>query len=139
MKLNTTLIRSGPSAASVTIYGIKNCDTVKRARSWLDGQDVAYRFHDYKTVGIDRNRLEGWCRQLGWELVLNRAGTTFRRLPDAEKEALHAPKAITLMLAYPSLIKRPVLDYGSGLLLGFNPDSYAEALRAVREPGSSGR
>lgn len=110
-----------------TIYGIKNCDTMKKARAWLDGKGVAYDFHDYKASGIDRARLEGWVRKVGWEVLLNRAGTTFRKLPDKDKEGLTESKAITLMLAHPSMIKRPVLDTGGKLLVGFKPEQY-EAL-----------
>lgn len=114
---------------TVTIYGIKNCDTMKKARAWLDKQGVAYDFHDYKTAGIDRKRLEGWAKKVGWETLLNRAGTTFRKLPDADKEGIDAAKAIALMLAEPSMIKRPVLDLGGGrLLVGFKPEIYAEAI-----------
>ena len=98
---------------SVTLYGIKNCDTVKKARAWLDKHGVAYAFHDYKTAGIDAPRLQKWCKELGWETVLNRAGTTFRKLDDAAKANLTEAKAITLMLAQPSMIKRPVLDTGA--------------------------
>ncbi|MDP3240684.1 MAG: arsenate reductase, partial [Reyranella sp.] len=87
-----------------TIYGIKNCDTMKRARAWLDQKGVAYDFHDYKASGIDRARLEGWARKVGWEVLLNRAGTTFRKLPDKEKEGLTESKAIALMIAQPSMI-----------------------------------
>ena len=114
---------------AITIYGIKNCDTMKKARAWLDAHGVAYDFHDYKTAGIDKVRVERWCRDLGWERLLNRAGTTFRKLPDADKQALNASKAIALMLAQPSVIKRPVLDIEGRLLVGFNPDSYEGALR----------
>ena len=111
-----------------TIYGIKNCDTMKKARAWLDKQGVAYDFHDYKTAGVERDRLERWCKKAGWEIVLNRAGTTFRKLPDKSKAALDEKKAVTLMLDQPSMIKRPVLDLGGGkLLIGFKPDLYAEA------------
>ncbi len=112
----------------VTLYGIKNCDTMKKARAWLDTQAVAYDFHDYKTAGIDRARLEAWVAELGWETLLNRAGTTFRKLPDAARENLDAAKAIALMLEQPSMIKRPVLDLGDGrLLVGFKPEAYAAA------------
>jgi arsenate reductase (glutaredoxin) len=110
-----------------TIYGIKNCDTMKKARAWLDGHGIAYRFHDYKAEGIDRARLAGWVRELGWEKVLNRAGTTFRALPEADKEGLVEMKAIALMLAQPSMIKRPVLDIGARRLLGFKPELYQAA------------
>jgi len=110
-----------------TIYGIKNCDTMKKARAWLDGKGVAYDFHDYKASGIDRARLEGWVRKVGWEALLNRAGTTFRKLPDGDKEGLTEAKAIALMVAQPSMIKRPVLEGGDKLLVGFKPEQY-EAL-----------
>ena len=116
----------------ITIYGIKNCDTMKKARAWLDGQRVAYVFHDYKTAGIERARLARWCDEVGWETLLNRAGTTFRKLPDKDKQAIDAGKAIALMLAQPSLIKRPVLDLGGELLVGFKPEAYREAFGAKR-------
>jgi arsenate reductase (glutaredoxin) len=109
---------------SITIYGIKNCDTMKKARAWLDAHRVAYHFHDYKAEGIDKKRLEGWARSVGWETLLNRAGTTFRKLPDEDKEGLTATKAIALMLEQPSMIKRPVLDLGGKLVVGFKPDTY---------------
>ncbi len=114
----------------VTIYGIKNCDTMKKARAWLDGHGVVYAFHDYKAAGIERATLQGWARAVGWEALLNRAGTTFRKLPDAQKTGLTEAKAIALMLAQPSMIKRPVLDVGGTLLVGFKPDSYQTALRS---------
>lgn len=106
------------------IYGIKNCDTMKKARAWLDAAGVAYQFHDYKTAGVDPARLRGWVAHAGWETLLNRAGTTFRQLPDADKEGIDADKAIALMLANPSMIKRPVLESGDALLIGFKPDAY---------------
>ena len=112
----------------VTIYGIKACDTMKKARDWLDGHGVTYAFHDYKVVGIDRAHLERWATQVGWEILLNRSGTTFRKLPEADKAPLDQAKAIELMLAQPSMIKRPVLDLGDRLLVGFKPDVYAAAL-----------
>jgi len=115
-------------AKPITIYGIKACDTMKKARDWLDGHGVAYAFHDYKTAGVDRARLEIWVGQVGWEVLLNRAGTTFRKLPEADKGPLDAVKAVALMLAQPSMIKRPVLDIGDRLLVGFKPDAYAAAL-----------
>ncbi len=115
-------------AKAITIYGIKNCDTMKKARAWLDGHKIAYEFHDYKAAGIDRRVLEGWARDVGWETLLNRAGTTFRKLPDKDKEGLSETKAIALMLAQPSMIKRPVLDLGSRLLVGFKPEQYEKAL-----------
>lgn len=113
---------------TITIYGIKACDTMKKARAWLDGRGVAYAFHDYKALGIDRPRLERWIGQVGWEVLLNRSGTTFRALPDAAKVGLDAEKAIGLMLAQPSMIKRPVLDLGERLLVGFKPEIYDGAL-----------
>jgi Spx/MgsR family transcriptional regulator len=114
---------------NITIYGIKNCDTMKKARAWLDKHDVAYDFHDYKTAGIERERLERWGKKVGWEILLNRAGTTFRKLSDKDKAGLDAAKAVKLMLGQPSMIKRPVLDLGGGkLLVGFNPELYSEAL-----------
>ena len=112
-----------------TIYGIKNCDTMKKARAWLDQKGVAYDFHDYKSAGIDRDRLERWVGKAGWETLLNRAGTTFKKLPDKDKQGLTEKKAIALMLDQPSMIKRPVLDLGGGkLLVGFKPEAYAAAV-----------
>jgi arsenate reductase len=110
---------------AVTIYGIKNCDTMKKARTCLEKKGVAYDFHDYKTAGIERGKLEGWVKKAGWETLLNRAGTTFRKLPEKDKEGLTEKKAIALMLANPSMIKRPVLEAGGNLLVGFKPDEYA--------------
>jgi arsenate reductase len=114
---------------SITIYGIKNCDTMKKARAWLDKHGIPYAFHDYKAAGIERERLERWCKKVGWETLLNRSGTTFRKLSDKDKNDLNVTKAVALMLAQPSMIKRPVLDLGSGkLLVGFKPEFYAEAI-----------
>ena len=110
---------------SITIYGIKACDTMKKARTWLDDHGETYAFHDYKAVGIDRASLERWAGQVGWEVLLNRSGTTFRKLADADKTDLNQDKAIALMLDQPSMIKRPVLDVGGELLVGFKPDAYA--------------
>jgi arsenate reductase len=110
-----------------TMFGIPNCDTVKKARVWLDQHGVAYAFHDYKKAGIDRSRLEQWVATHGWETVLNRAGTTFRALPPEAKADLDAERAIALMLAQPSMIKRPVLDLGDRTLAGFKPELYAAA------------
>jgi len=107
-----------------TIYGIKNCDTMKKARDWLDSKKINYSFHDYKTAGIDKEVLEGWIKKVGWEVLLNRAGTTFRKLPDADKESITEKKAIALMLAQPSMIKRPVLDAKGKLTVGFKPEEY---------------
>jgi Spx/MgsR family transcriptional regulator len=113
----------------ITIYGIKNCDTMKKARAWLDKHKVDYAFHDYKTAGIDRGKLEGWAKKVGWDTLLNRAGTTFKKLPDKDKASVTETKAIALMLAQPSMIKRPVLEIGGGkLLVGFAPDRYKVAL-----------
>lgn len=113
--------------AAVTIYGIRNCDTMKKARSWLDAHGVAYRFHDYKAAGIEPPVLERWADAVGWEVLLNRAGTTFRGLPEADRQGLGPAKAIALMAAQPSMIKRPVLDLGGRLLVGFKPENYAAA------------
>jgi arsenate reductase len=110
----------------VTIYGIKNCETMKKARSWLDTKKIAHRFHDYKAAGIDRPTLEAWAKRVGWQVLINRAGTTFRKLPDADKEGLTEKKALALMLAQPSLIKRPVLDANGKLTVGFKPQDYQE-------------
>ncbi|MCP8896640.1 ArsC family reductase [Shinella daejeonensis] len=109
---------------TVTIYGIKNCDTMKKARAWLDGRGITYRFHDYKTEGIDATSLERFVAALGWETVLNRAGTTFRKLPEAERQDLDAARAIALMQAQPSMIKRPILDRDGALTAGFKPEIY---------------
>ena len=111
-----------------TIYGIKNCDTMKKARTWLDKKGVAYDFHDYKTAGVDRATLEGWTKKVGWEVLLNQAGTTFRKLTDKDKEGLGEKKAVALMLAQPSMIKRPVLAlFGGRLLVGFKSEEYTKA------------
>jgi Spx/MgsR family transcriptional regulator len=112
----------------IAMYGIRNCDTVKKARAWLDARGVAYAFHDYKAEGVDPARLAAWARELGWERLLNRAGTTFRKLADADKADLDEAKAIALMLAQPSMIRRPLLDLGARRLAGFDPALYAEAL-----------
>ncbi len=118
-------------AKSITIYGIKNCDTMKKARAWLDGHGVAYSFHDYKTAGVDRERLECWSKKVGWETLLNRAGTTFRKLPNKHKSGIDAGKAVALMIAQPAMIKRPVLELDGGkLLVGFSPEHYAKVLSA---------
>jgi Spx/MgsR family transcriptional regulator len=104
---------------------------MKKARAWLDAHGVEYGFHDYKTAGIDKKRLEDWCKAVGWEVLLNRAGTTFRKLPELDKKVLDARKAVMLMQAQPSLIKRPVLDIGGRLLVGFKLELYASATRAA--------
>jgi arsenate reductase len=111
----------------LTLYGIPNCDTVKKARTWLESHGHAYAFHDYKKAGIEKSLLEGWVKQAGWETLLNRAGTTFKKLPDAEKENLTEKKAIALMLAQPSMIKRPVVEKKGRITVGFKPDIYEKA------------
>jgi arsenate reductase len=117
----------------ITIYGIKNCDTMKKARAWLDKAGVDYAFHDYKSAGIERAKLEGWAKKAGWETLLNRAGTAFKKLPDKDKDGVTEKKAIALMLAQPSMIKRPVLELGGGkLLVGFKPEIYAASVPARR-------
>jgi len=121
-----------PKSKPVTIYGIKNCDTMKKARAWLDQRGVAYSFHDYKAAGVERGTIECWARDVGWETLLNRAGTTFRALPEKEREGLTERKAIALMLAQPSMIKRPVLDVGGKLLVGFKPEQYEKTFGAAR-------
>jgi arsenate reductase len=114
---------------SVTIYGIKNCDTMKKARAFLDQHGVDYVFHDYKSAGIERDKLEAWAKKVGWETLINRAGLTFKKLPDKDKEGLGEKKAIALMLKQPSMIKRPVLELGHGkLLVGFKPEDYGAAI-----------
>ncbi len=112
---------------TVTLYGIPNCDTVKKARTWLDQRGVAYAFHDYKKQGADPAKIAGWVAEAGWEKVLNRAGTTFRKLPDTDKEGLDAKKAVTVMAANPSAIKRPVVEYPGGLLVGFKEGEWEQA------------
>lgn len=126
---NKVAIPAKESALATTIYGIKNCDTMKKARAWLDKQGVTYRFHDYKAEGIDKDRLARWTKMVGWETLLNRAGTTFRKLPDADKTGITEKKALALMLAQPSMIKRPVLEVGGKLLVGFKPENYAAAIK----------
>ena len=108
-----------------TLYGIPNCDTMKKARTWLESHGVKHEFHDYKKAGISREKLAGWAKVVGWQTLLNRAGTTFRKLPEAAKENLDERKALQLMLGQPSMIKRPVLESGKTLLVGFSPEKYA--------------
>ncbi|WWF10373.1 ArsC family reductase [Pseudomonas trivialis] len=117
------------SSKTLHLFGIKACDTMKKARIWLDEHGVTYQFHDYKTAGIDREHLTQWCDEHGWQVVLNRAGTTFRKLEDERKADLDQSKAIELMLVQPSMIKRPVLDLGDRTLIGFKPESYSAALK----------
>ena len=125
--LSGHLASQGSAGVTITIYGIKNCDTMKKARLWLDEHGVAYAFHDYKAEGIERARLEGWAKAVGWEVLLNRAGTTFRALPETTREGLTQKKAIALMLEQTSMIKRPVLDLGGKLLVGFKPEKIGRA------------
>ena len=113
---------------TITAYGIPNCDTVKKARSWLDEHGLVHAFHDYKKYGANAYRVKAWCNSFGWEAVLNRAGTTFRKLPESDKVGLEETKAIALMLAQPSMIKRPVVEYPGGLLIGFKPAEWEAAL-----------
>lgn len=113
---------------TVTVYGIPNCDTVKKARTWLDQHAIAYVFHDYKKQGADPVQIARWVDQAGWETVLNRRGTTFRGLPEADKADLDAAKAVTVMAAHPSCIKRPVVEHPGGLLVGFDAAAWEQAL-----------
>ena len=113
---------------TATLYGIRACDTMKKARSWLEEAGIEYSFHDYKAAGIDGESLSRWCKSLGWEKVLNRSGTTFRKLPEADREGLDEARAIALMQAQPSMIKRPILEGPGVLLAGFKPEEYAKAL-----------
>lgn len=114
---------------SIDLYGIPNCDTIKKARKWLDGRGIAYDFHDYKKEGADPDRVARWVSEAGWETVLNRRGTTFRKLPDAEREGLDPEKAVVVMVAHPSCIKRPVVEYEGGLLVGFDEAEWSAALK----------
>jgi arsenate reductase (glutaredoxin) len=124
----TTTTGSPMTDTAITLYGIKNCDTMKRARTWLDGHGVQYQFHDYKTSGIEAAALARWCAKVGWETLLNRSGTTFRKLPEAQKTNLTELEAMALMVEQPSMIKRPVMEMGARLLVGFKPELYAAAL-----------
>ena len=124
------MTKATSNPAPINLHGIKNCDTMKKARAWLDAHGVAYAFHDYKTAGIERAALEGWVKQVGWEALLNRAGTTFRKLPEDQKQGLTQAKAIALMLAQPSMIKRPVLALGTNSVVGFKPEQYAAVFGA---------
>jgi arsenate reductase (glutaredoxin) len=121
---------------SVTIYGIKTCDTMKKARAWLEAHAVPYVFHDYRVRGIDHGTLQAWARSVGWETLLNRAGTTFRKLSDASKADLDQSKAIALMLSQPSMIKRPVLEADGRLIVGFAPETYSMKLQGRCAPKS---
>ncbi|MBC8718030.1 MULTISPECIES: ArsC family reductase [Brucella/Ochrobactrum group] len=115
---------------SVTIYGIKACDTMKKARSWLEDHDIDYAFHDYKKDGLDAATIDRFLKTIEWEKLLNRAGTTFRKLPEEERQNVDAAKARALMLAQPSMVKRPVLDKDGKLTVGFKPDQYEEFFKA---------
>jgi len=126
------LVSQGDQAGgdmTITIHGIKNCDTMKKARAWLEAEGIAHAFHDYKTAGITKAMLQAWVQKAGWEAVLNRAGTTFRKLPEDQKQGLDEARAVALMLAQPSMIKRPVLTKGDALLIGFDPGRYAALLK----------
>ncbi len=115
--------------AEVTIYGIRNCDTMKKARTWLDAEGIAHRFHDYRADGLDPALLASWVSVLGWEALINRSGTTFRKLPEPEREGLDSARARALMLAQPGMIRRPLLDIDGALLVGFKPEAYAARLK----------
>jgi Spx/MgsR family transcriptional regulator len=110
-----------------TLYGIRNCDTVKKARAWLDAAGIGHAFHDYKTAGVDHARLTAWADALGWEALLNRSGTTFRKLPPADTADLDRERALELMATHPSLIRRPVVEHDGALLIGFKAERFAEA------------
>lgn len=110
---------------TIKMYGIRNCETVKKARAWLDKHGVEYEFHDYKLAGIDADRLNRWSGELGWETLLNRAGTSFRTLPDSQKQYVDEKKALALMATQPSMIKRPVVEVGGCVVVGFKPELYS--------------
>lgn len=114
--------------ASITVFGIPNCDTVKKARKWLDANEINYEFHDYKKKGVDKKKLESWSNELGWDALLNRRGTTWRKLDESDKADVNEARAIDLMVEHTSMIKRPVIEYDSGLLLGFDEEKYRQAL-----------
>ncbi|SIT58347.1 conserved hypothetical protein [Mesorhizobium prunaredense] len=117
---------------TITMYGITNCDTIKKARAWLESHDVAYRFHDYRVEGLEADRLDGWSSKVGWEILLNKSSTTFRGLSDTDRLSLDETKAKALMLAKPTMIKRPVLDLGDRILVGFKPDVYQQAVGGLK-------
>ena len=110
------------------MYGITTCDTVKKARVWLEGHEIAYRFHDFRAEGLEAKRLDGWAGKVGWEKLLNKASTTFKELPEADKRGLDETKALALMQAHPTLIKRPVLDVDGKITVGFKPEIYEQAV-----------
>jgi len=119
----------GKRALTITIYGITTCDTVKKARVWLESHDVAHRFHDFRAEGLDAKRLDGWVGKVGWEKLLNKGSTTFRELTDKDKQGLDEKKAKALMLAKPTMVKRPVLEVGDQVLVGFKPEVYEQAVK----------
>jgi len=110
------------------MYGIANCDTIKKARRWLEANDVDCQFHDFKKEGVDEAKLRRWFAAAGWETVLNRRGTTWRQLPEDDREGVDEAKAVRLLLAHPSMIKRPVLEHGDTVLVGFSEAAYGEVL-----------
>ncbi len=110
----------------VTMYGIPNCDTIKKARKWLEAHQIEYRFHDYRKEGLDKSQLEAWAAELGWELLLNKRGTTWRQQPDEVKNTINEASAIELMLQHPAMIKRPLLDTGTERKVGFKDTEYSE-------------
>jgi arsenate reductase len=122
------MAKGARSTDGLTVYGIKACDTMKKTRAWLEAHGHAYAFHDYKTAGIERERIEAWIDKVGWEVLVNRAGTTFRKLPESDKQGLNQAKAVRLMLAHPSLIKRPVIEAGGDVIVGFKPEVLAAKL-----------
>jgi arsenate reductase len=127
--LSSEISMGRPMQSHVTLYGLATCDTTRAARKWLDGQGVSYAFHDVRTGGLTRAMVEGWVKKLGWEKVLNKASTTWRELPEEARAGLNDKSAVTLLLAHPTLVKRPVLDRGGGLSLGFKPATYAELFK----------
>ena len=114
---------------TIQLYGIPNCDTVKKARKWLEAQSIDYAFNDYKKVGADPARLASWSDAVGWEVLLNKRGTTFRKLDDEAKADIDREKAIALMAEHPSMIKRPVVEHAGGILVGFKEEDWAAALQ----------
>ncbi len=120
----------GAPGKSVTVYGIPNCDTVKKARAWLDERGIAYTFHDYKKAGADAKKLAAWSKASGWEALINRSGTTYKKIPEHVKSNLDSEKAIALLIANPSAIRRPIVEHASGFLIGFKPEEWAASLDA---------
>ncbi len=111
---------------TVTLYGIPNCDTVRKARKWLDAHGIDYRFHDFRRDGLPAERLRAWAQAVGWETLLNRRGATWRQLPAEAREGIDAERALALMAEQPTLIKRPVLEQAGGVTVGFDEARYAE-------------